>query len=300
MFRRVFLPLLALFGISFCIFMVYFSAQKPKVPPLLFPPAASPYQHFIAGEGVIESSYKNILVAPAFNEVISDIYVSVGSQIKKGDPLFKLDTRHLEAQLEQAMTEEKVAAVDYKNQKIQYSFYDRLENKSAVSEQVDSAAFYTMKLAKQRLESARAAVELIKTDIERSTTRAPVDGEVLQANIRVGQYANTNPSDGTPLILFGDTQIYHLRVDIDEEDSWRAVKGAKATAFLRGNSRIAIPLEFVYLEPYIVPKKSLSGSNSERVDTRVLQVVYQFPRDQYPVYVGELLDVYVEAKPNEV
>jgi hypothetical protein len=56
----------------------------------------------------------------------------------------------------------------------------------------------------------------------------------------------------------------------------------------------------VYTEPYIVPKKSLSGSDIERVDTRVLEVVYQFNREDLPVFMGQLLDIYIEAKPNEI
>ncbi len=68
----------------------------------------------------------------------------------------------------------------------------------------------------------------------------------------------------------------------------------------RGNSRISFPLEYVYTEPYIVPKKSLSGSDIERVDTRVLEVVYQFNREDLPVFMGQLLDIYIEAKPNEI
>jgi hypothetical protein len=45
----------------------------------------------------------------------------------------------------------------------------------------------------------------------------------------------------------------------------------------------------------VIPKRSLTGSSSERVDTRVLQVVYSFPRESMPAYVGQLVDVYIEA-----
>ena len=101
------------------------------------------------------------------------------------------------------------------------------------------------------------------------------------------------------LILFGDTQVYHLRIQIDEEDEWRFRQEAPAIAFVRGNSSISIPLTYVYTEPYITPKKSLSGSDLERIDTRVLEVVYKFQKENYPVLMGQLLDVYIEAEPRE-
>lgn len=48
------------------------------------------------------------------------------------------------------------------------------------------------------------------------------------------------------------------------------------------------------MEPYVVPKRSLTGDSSERVDTRVLQVIYEFNRPQFPIYVGQQVDVFIE------
>jgi HlyD family secretion protein len=299
MFRKIGLPLIALAGICFSVFMIYISSRKPPVNHIFFPPAASPYRHYIAAEGTVESVYKNILISTAFNELITEVYCVVGQVMKKNDPLFKLDTRILEAQLIHALNDQKFTQTDYENQKIQFSFYEKLKDKSAVSEQAYKTAFYNMKLAQDKLDVTKAAVKVIQTQIDRATIRAPINGEVLQINIRVGQYANSNPFNNTPLILFGDTNSYHLRVDVDEEDAWRIIKGSPATAFLRGNSKIFIPLEFVYDEPFIIPKTALSGSNTERVDTRVVQLVYRFSKNKYPVFAGQLLDVYIEAKPDE-
>lgn len=300
MFRKIIFPLIACAGIAFCIFMIHYGARTPPVLRILFIPPVSPYRHYVAGEGLVESAYKDIVIGVPFQEVITDIYAQLGSIVKKGDPLFKLDTRHLQAQLAQALQEQYVAQIDFENLKVQFSFYERLEDRSAVSEVAYNTAFYNMKLAQQRLDAAIASVNVIQTDIERSTLRAPIDGEVLQINIRPGQTAILNSFDRKPLILFGDASVYHLRIDIDEEDAWRVIPGAPATAFVRGNSKIFIPLEFVYLEPYIIPKTSLSGSDTERVDTRVLQVVYKFPKKIYPIFAGQLLDVYIQAKQSEV
>jgi HlyD family secretion protein len=300
MFRKIGLPLIALAGIFFSVFMIYISSRKPPVNHIFFPPPTSPYKNFIAAEGTVESVYKNILISTAFNELITDVYCAVGQIMKKNEPLFKLDTRLLEADLKRALEEQKLAQTDLENQKIQFSFYERLKDKSAVSEQAYKTALYNMKLAQDKLDIAKAAVNVVKTQIERATICAPIDGEILQLNIRVGQYANSNPFNNTPLILFGDTSFYHLRIDIDEEDSWRVIKGSPATAFVRGNAKIVIPLEYVYSEPYVIPKAALSGADTERVDTRVLQLVYKFPRNHFPVFAGQLLDVYIQAQPDEM
>jgi hypothetical protein len=84
-------------------------------------------------------------------------------------------------------------------------------------------------------------------------------------------------------------------VDIDEHDIPRFRPGAPAKATLRGDPRHEFRLSFVRVEPYVVPKKSLTGDNTERVDTRVLQVIYCFDQVDRPVYVGQQLDVFVDC-----
>ena len=66
---------------------------------------------------------------------------------------------------------------------------------------------------------------------------------------------------------------------------------------MKGNKDLSTPLNFVSVEPYVIPKRSLTGDSSERVDTRVLQVIYAFDAKALPVYVGQQMDVYIEAPP---
>lgn len=148
--------------------------------------------------------------------------------------------------------------------------------------------------ARAAVAAAEAGVNAVKTEIERLTVTAPKDGEVLQVNIRLGEFAQGGVL-ATPLMLFGSTETLHVRVDIDENDAWRIRPSAKARASLRGNAALATDLTFVRIEPYVVPKRSLTGDSAERVDTRVLQVIYAFPRTAIPVYVGQQMDVFIEA-----
>jgi multidrug resistance efflux pump len=124
------------------------------------------------------------------------------------------------------------------------------------------------------------------------TVKAPVDGQVLQMNARVGEFAQAGPL-ATPLVLFGDVDTLRVRVDIDENEAWRVKAGAAAEAKMRGKPDIHTPLHFEYIEPFVIPKKSLTGESTERVDTRVLQVIYSFDHRNFPVYVGQQVDVFI-------
>ena len=90
--------------------------------------------------------------------------------------------------------------------------------------------------------------------------------------------ASANQSKAKPrasttqsLILMGNLQPLHVRVNVDEEDLPRLKLYAPARAKIRGDARQEeVPLSFFRLEPYVVPKTSLTGVNTERVDTRVV------------------------------
>jgi len=77
----------------------------------------------------------------------------------------------------------------------------------------------------------------------------------------------------------------------------RLQPGQTATAYLKGDTAQPIELQFVRVEPYVVPKVSLTGASTERVDTRVLQVIYSFERPaDRPVYVGQQVDLFVKSE----
>jgi hypothetical protein len=96
-------------------------------------------------------------------------------------------------------------------------------------------------------------------------------------------------------MTMGSIDPLHVRVDIDEADSWRIRPESRAVARLRGNADISVPLSFVRFEPYILPKKSLTGDVTERVDTRVLQAIYAFAPSEFSGFVGQQVDVYIQT-----
>lgn len=146
-----------------------------------------------------------------------------------------------------------------------------------------------------QVEKAQQAVNQAQTEIERLEIRAPIHGQILKLNVRPGEYVGT-PSSST-LVVIGDVSVLHVRVDIDEQDLPRFRPGLPGQGFVRGDGQHGLPLSFVRVEPYAEPKKSLTGNGNERVDTRVLQVIYQIDDRTVPVYVGQQLDVYLKLDP---
>ena len=148
-------------------------------------------------------------------------------------------------------------------------------------------------IARVAIAQAEAQIAQTQTEIERALVRAPVAGRVLQVNVRPGEYVGT--TSGQALVVLGDMGALRIRVDIDEADIPRVRAGMKASAFPRGGSRHEVPLEFVRVEPMVSAKRSLTGDNTERVDTRVLKLIYEVAGSDQTLYVGQQLDVFLAA-----
>lgn len=154
------------------------------------------------------------------------------------------------------------------------------------------------------VKQADAQVAQTRTEVERLEVRAPrlrwdaaasdpTVYEVLQVNVRPGEFVSNTP--GQALVVLGTVGRLHVRVDIDENDIPRFQPNLPGVAKARGNAKEEFRLRFVRVEPYVIPKKSLTGGNIERVDTRVLQVIYAIDTSGHTLYVGQQMDVFLDS-----
>jgi HlyD family secretion protein len=153
-------------------------------------------------------------------------------------------------------------------------------------------------------EEALAAIALAtarrdeaRTALERMTVKSPIDGTVLRVDIRDGEYAPAGPQAPT-LVAIGLLSPLHLRVEIDELDAFRFDPSRRAVAMLRGVVKREFPLRYVRTVPQIQPKRTVTGDMGERMDTRVMQVIYAIdpPADgaQTTLLPGQVLDAFIE------
>jgi HlyD family secretion protein len=148
-------------------------------------------------------------------------------------------------------------------------------------------------VARAELKQTEAQVARTRADMGRLQVAAPISGRILQCKVRPGEYAPSGVL-AQPLVLLGEVKQLHIRADIDEKDAWRFNAGAAATGSIRGNSALKYSLQYVRTEPYVVPKRNLTGDATERVDTRVLQVIYALPKDA-KLYPGQQMDLSIIA-----
>jgi HlyD family secretion protein len=297
MIRKYVLPVLAIIGVGVAVFMVLQGNHTPPVAQRVVESAKAPFASYIFGPGIVEASTENIAIGTPVSGIVTAVYVKWGDRVRTGDPLFKIDSSDLQAQVPPALAKINEAQTNLAKVKNRLKVGESLSPGVSISvEEVDNRRF-DVAVDEAILASAQAQVEQIKTEIERRTVRARLPGRILQMKIRLGEYAQSGPLS-TPLMLFGNDDRLHVRVDVDENDVWRFRPGASAIASIRGNPELKTPVKFEHTDPDVVPRMSLTGDSTQRVDTRVLQVIYSFDRGSLPVYVGQQMDVFIEVPPD--
>lgn len=298
MMRKYLLPILALIGLLLAVTMVLIGNRQPSISRPTVQSPKAPFAFYVAGAGIIEASTGNIIVGSPVTGIVVELYVKAGSLVNAGDKLFKIDDREQRAQLLLAAAKIKEIAERLAQAKSQFELANRVSDKRAISVEEINNRRFAVKLAEAALASAKAQVEQIQMDIERHIVRAFVPGRILQNRMRIGEFVQGG-TPGTASMLLGNDDRLFVRADIDENDAWRVQPGARAVAFVRGNPALQTALKFERVDPYVLPKTSLTGGSAERVDTRVLQVIYSFDHATLPVYVGQQVDVFVESKVSE-
>lgn len=319
--RNKLLITLAIIGILAGFVSAYVLGIQKKPQPPAFNPASNPYEKGIYANGIIESyqtSGENINIYPEVAGTVTKILVSEGQPVNVGMPLLMLDdsVQRATADQQEAQTESAKAQIGLTKASLK-SLQDQLDK------QKKSYALDPKSVSKDALDTAQNAVEVGKANwdvaqkqyeallkayqasnvlLSKYVIKAPSEGAALSINTAVGSYISSQGSYDSytggfgPPIVMGDLQNYiGVRCYIDEILIHRLPQPSQmhARMFIRGTN-INIPLEYVRAQPYVTPKIELSNQRTERVDVRVLPIIFRFakPKD-ITLYPGQLVDVYI-------
>jgi HlyD family secretion protein len=153
----------------------------------------------------------------------------------------------------------------------------------------------------QALRQAYAAANAL---LLKYSVKAPIAGIVLSVSTAAGSYVSSQGAfdpytEGfdAPVIMGPPQDYLAVRCYVDEilisrlPAPWHIVAQLSITG-----TDVKIPLEFVRVQPYVSPKIELSNERQEKVDLRVLPVIFRFQKKDAPVYPGQLVDVYIGQK----
>ncbi|NTW83311.1 MAG: biotin/lipoyl-binding protein [Chlorobiaceae bacterium] len=298
---------LAILGIVLGAGSAYVLRTQPKPLPPAFKPASNPYQNGIYSNGIIETvqaSGANVNIYPEVSGTVTQIPVSEGQHVSAGTPLLVLDDTVQRSTAESAKAQIGVAKANYRNLQAQYEKLKaswKLDQRSVSRDALDTAE-NAANAANASWELARKQYNAANALLGKYVVKALSDGSILSINTAVGSYVSnqgvydTYSRGSVPVLVMGSSNTdLAVRCYVDEILIQRLPDPSRISArmFIRGTD-INLPLKFVRIQPNVSPKIQLSSQRTERVDVRVLPMVFSFEKPKnITLYPGQLVDVYI-------
>lgn len=137
-----------------------------------------------------------VRLAPDVSGPVTEVFVSDNARVEKGAPLFRIETdrfmlalREAEAQTLSMKAVAELARTDFER-------YQLLASKQAVSLKQRQQAESHMHQADAAYQSALAARDLARLNLERTTVKAPVSGAITNFSLRKGNYVTAGSAIG--------------------------------------------------------------------------------------------------------
>jgi multidrug efflux pump subunit AcrA (membrane-fusion protein) len=290
-----------------------------------------PFSYYVKGNGKVIPSSDYIKVRAPLQGIIENVYVTMGQKVSEGDLLFKIDDSLLRCRLSEKeseihttilnlemmqkggnsleMTIKEKEVQEFKDapqtHKKEEELLANLIEKNGISDielnQQSSLAnmatnqlerilveyekmksgYYDQKLGRALINEKRANCKTIEKQIRDCCVRAPINGRVLSIGIHPGEYYDALKETA---ILMGIDDPLHLRVYIDQKEAWKVTPSPniRAIAIHKSNPKMHFILEYISVSPCFNKEEGL-------------ELVFAFDRNKNPVYLDEILDVYIEV-----
>ena len=307
--RRKLPFVIALLGLLAGLLSAYLYRQRA---PIRAPVAVTrdPYPAGLYAEGIVQSaqaSGDDVNLYPEVAGAVTRILVHEGEVVARGAPLLAIDDAVQRRLVQEDDAKIGAARATLAAQAHQLSILERQAalDRGAVSRAARVSARDAIAVARGNLRVATAARAADAALLAKYVLRAPIAGVVLRETAAVGSYVSpqgvfdTYSQSIDPVIVMraqgGELQV---KAYLDEILVPRLPPPPRiaATMFIRGTNDVGVALRFVRIQPYVTPKIELSDARLEKVDVRVLPIVFRFtPPKGIALYPGELVDVYIAA-----
>ena len=298
---------LALIGVLLAISTAYYWGRTQNPLPPAFTPASNPYEDGIYAEGIVETlqaSGSNINIYPEVPGTVEQIFVKEDQDVLAGASLLAINnsvqkaaTEQAKAQINASRAALKTSEDAYQKQKAAFDIDPRAVSKDALDGAKDAVG-----LAGANLEVSQRQYETAASLLSKYQIHSLAAGKIISINTAVGSYISaqgvydTYSQQNQPIMVMGSSGgTLAVRCYVDEVLLQRLPNAGEIDAymFIRGSTS-KMPLKIVRFQPNVSPKIELSNQRTERVDVRVLPVIFSFekPKDM-TIYPGQLVDVYI-------
>ncbi len=272
----------------------------------------NPYKAGIYATGIVESYQpdgSNVNIYPEVSGRVTQVFVSDGEKVKANTPIFAIDDT-----VQKEVVAKDIAAVKYAQanlinveqqlQKIQVSYNI---NPKSISRNTLDNAINSVKIAQQNVYVTMGQYKSDEALWAKYIVRTTTEGIVFRVVVAKGSYTSPQGNYDSytqsflPAVQMGVITPYlQVRCYVDEILTPRLPQSKQllATLFVRGLNNYGIPLQFLSIQPFTIPNIELSDERNERVDVRVLPIIFRFTKpSDINIFPGQLVDIYIKSKP---
>lgn len=237
----------------------------------------------------------DIQIRARVDGVIEEVAFKEGSQVKKGQLLYKIDPAPFEAKLREANGQLAEATARFVRAKSDLNRVEPLVKIDALSKRTLDDAQAEHDAAKGLVDAAEALVESAKIDLSYTELRSPIDGLIGISQAYEGDYVGRYPN---PVVLatVSDLDPIKVRYSISERDYLQFVHEVSERAKAEGKTlsemeedKARIPLELYFSDGSKHPEIGYPDFADREIDatTGTLMIEATFPNKQEAVRPGQ-------------
>lgn len=190
--------------------------------------------------GLITARRQSALGFPSGGQ-IAEILVDVGDRVETGQPLARLDTRALQAQLQAARADIRVAQAQSDLAEVTLNRQQSLVERGHVSGQSLDEAQASYDAALARIQSAQAVRDTLDVQIELAALTAPFAGVITDRAFDEGASIGA----GAPVLTLVESAALELRVGLPSADATRLNVGEAYDVELNSGERMSVTLRAI-------------------------------------------------------
>ena len=163
------------------------------------------------------------MITSRFMGFVTNVNVSEGEKVKKGQTLYTIDSREIDSAKRQSELSLQMYQNQYTNVKLNLERYKRLLEKDMVSKyEVENLELAALNL-QDMISIAEARVKEVMNQYRYLNIKAPNAGVVVAKNIKVGEMA----MPGMPAIILSDLSDLKISAEIAESNLNQIKHGSK-------------------------------------------------------------------------
>ena len=216
-----------------------------------------------------------VLIKPQISGIISEVYKEAGQTIKQGEVIAKVKVIPELGQLNSAESRVRVAEISTAQAETDHERIKKLYNDKLISREDDEKSEVEIKKAREELQTAKDALEIIKEGITKNSAsfsstliRSTIDGLILDVPIKVGNsviMSNTF-NDGTTIATVANMNDLIFKGKIDETEVGRIHEGMPVKLTIGALQNLTFDAELEYISPKGVEE---NGANQFEIKAAV-------------------------------